>query len=197
VAQQAARREQLCAELESLLTGDSSSTDTTAVDGLAKKVTAIKRQWDQAPTLPRAQGEALTERFNRALSCVIERYPDAFKGTDLDPEANCKRMERLVKLVEGLAGEEQSAADLSPAVILATQLREALAANTIGGRVDDEARWRAGAEEIKKAQAAWRKIGPVPPDVTAELTARFQKACNRFFKQREQRRSKPVSTPAR
>jgi hypothetical protein len=84
---------------------------------------------------------------------------------------------------------------MSPAAILATQLREALAANTIGGRADDEARWRNGAEEVRKAQAAWRRMGPVPEAVGRELDERFQRACNRFFRQLDQRRRPP--TPAR
>jgi hypothetical protein len=70
-------------------------------------------------------------------------------------------------------------------------LREALAANTIGGRVDEDAKWRATAEEVKRAQAAWTKVGPVPDDVQRRLAGRFQRACRRFFEERDQRR-KPV-----
>ena len=36
---------------------------------------------------------------------------------------------------------------VSPAAILATQLREALAANTIGGRAEDESKARAAEQE--------------------------------------------------
>ena len=63
---------------------------------------------------------------------------------------------------------------MSPAAILAAQLREALAANTIGGRADDEARWRNAADEVRKAQASWRRLGPVPDAVGRELEGRFQ-----------------------
>ena len=41
-------------------------------------------------------------------------------------------------------------------------LKEALAANTIGGRAGDDSRWRAAAEELRQAQAAWSRLGPVP-----------------------------------
>ena len=89
--------------------------------------------------------------------------------------------------MEAVAGEDRTAEQLSPAAILATQWREALAANTIGGRADDEAKWRNAAEEIRKAQAAWRRIGPLPDATARELNDRFQRACNRFFRQRERR----------
>ena len=94
-------------------------------------------------------------------------------------------MEQLCQMVEGVAGDEKADAQLSPAAILAAQLREALAANTIGGRADDEARWRNAAEEVRKAQASWRRLGPVPEAIGKELEERFQRACNRFFRQRD------------
>ena len=49
-------------------------------------------------------------------------------------------------------------------------LKEALAANTIGGKVDEESRLRAAAEEVRQAQASWARIGPVPDDVRRALT---------------------------
>ena len=74
--------------------------------------------------------------------------------------------------------------------------RDALAANTIGGRVDDEAKWRNSAEEVRKAQAAWRRIGPVPEATARDLSQRFQRACARVFRQREQK-FKPSTTASR
>jgi hypothetical protein len=163
-------------------------------DTIVKQALALKRQWDQSPA--RLQAEPLAERFDRALRRIVEVYGAAFAGTEFDPEATRKRMEQLCHIVESVAGEEKSSAEMSPAAILATQLREALAANTIGGRVDDEARWRNGAEEVRKAQAAWRRLGPVPEAVAREFEDRFQRACNRFFRQRDLRR-RPSAPPGR
>ena len=146
--------------------------------------------------MTRAQAEPLVERFTKAMNAVIDARPDAFKGTDVDPEATRKRMEQLCQIVEGFAGEEKADAQMSPAAILAAQLREALAANTIGGRADDEARWRNAADEVRKAQASWRRLGPVPDAVGRELEGRFQKACNRFFKQLDLHR-RPSAPPRR
>jgi hypothetical protein len=165
-------------------------------EALVRKVLAFKRQWDQAPAVTRAQAEPLVERFGKAMRGVIDARPTAFRGTELDPEATRKRMEHLCQTVEGFAGDEQAEAQMSPAAILAAQLREALAANTIGGRADDEARWRTAADEVRKAQAAWRRLGPVPEAVGRELEARFQKACTRFFKHFDQHR-RPSGPPRR
>ena len=43
-------------------------------------------------------------------------------------------------------------------------LKEALAANTIGGKVDEDSRFRAAAEDVRQAQAAWSRIGLVPEE---------------------------------
>jgi hypothetical protein len=187
-AQQAAAREQLITSLEALAPAADAPAPGEMPEDLVKNVLALKRQWDQSPGIPREQSEALGTRYAAALARIVTVYGEAFAGTELDSEQNRKRLEQLCQTVENLAGEEKVAGHLSPAEILAKQLREALAANTIGGRVDDEAKWRNAAEEIKKAQSAWRRVGPVPEAVGRELDERFQHACNRFFKQRDQRR---------
>ena len=71
---------------------------------------------------------------------------------------------------------------------LARQLRGALATNTIAGRTDEGARWKAAAEDLRTAQAAWKRIGPVPEAASRSLNARFQKACTRAAEKIEQRR---------
>ena len=93
-------------------------------------------------------------------------------------------MEALVKRIEDLAGpgggRAASDAALSPTTRAAAMLKEALAANTIGGKVDEDSRLRAAAEEIRQAQASWSRIGPVPEDVRRALADRFARACRRI-----------------
>ena len=55
-------------------------------------------------------------------------------------------------------------------------LKEALAANTIGGKVDVESRRRAAQEDVRQAQASWSRIGPVADDAKRALAERFQRA---------------------
>jgi hypothetical protein len=47
----------------------------------------------------------------------------------------------------------------------------------MGGRVAEEARIRAAAEEVKKAQAAWQRLGYVPETARRALADRFERAC--------------------
>ena len=114
---------------------------------------------------------------------MIARWPQVFAGTDLDPDANRQRMEALVLRVEAVAaslgGPASADADnaLTPATRLAAMLKEALAANTIGGKVDEENRWRAAQEDVRQAQASWSRIGAVPEPARRAFSDRFQRAC--------------------
>jgi hypothetical protein len=58
-------------------------------------------------------------------------------------------------------------------------LKEALAANTIGGKPHEDNRLAAAAEEVRKAQAAWSRIGIVSDEARRQLSDRFQRACRR------------------
>ncbi len=68
-------------------------------------------------------------------------------------------------------------------------LKEALAANTIGGKVDEDSRWRAAAEDVRQAQAAWARIGLVPEAARRALADRFQRACRKILERQEGRKA--------
>jgi hypothetical protein len=91
-------------------------------------------------------------------------------------------MEKLCARVEAFL-TDVSAQPISSSQALATMLREALAANTIGGRAGEESKWRAMAEDVRQAQAAWNRLGPVPGESGRQLADRFHRACGRFFDQ--------------
>jgi hypothetical protein len=113
---------------------------------------------------------------------LLTAYPDAFRGTELDVDGSRQRMEKLCSRVEGFVGTMDGAAGPS-SQDLAAMLREALAANTIGGRAGEESKWRSMADEVRQAQASFARLIPVPGDTGRQLADRFQKACNRFFDQ--------------
>ena len=89
-------------------------------------------------------------------------------------------MEKLDERVEGFLTNAQPA---SSSQALAAMLREALASNTIGGRAGEESKWRALGEDVRQAQAAWSRLGPVPDEAGRQLADRFHRACGRFFDQ--------------
>ena len=136
-----------------------------------------------------------------ALERVMAAYPEAFVGTELDIEANRQKMERLCVRVEALTAENAAAQPASGSQALAAMLREALAANTIGGRAGEESKWKGMAEDVRQAQAAWSRLGPVPGEIGRSLAERFNRACNRFHDQYRRKlppqqtsRGKPVGT---
>jgi hypothetical protein len=151
-------------------------------------VRTLRGRWQAeiaARGVDRDRALALDDRFAKAFAAVIERWPSVFGGSDLDPDANRKKMETIVQRIEALAksvGGPAAAADaaLSPTTRLAAMLKEALAANTIGGKADDDSRLRAASEEVRQAQATLSRIGPVPDQVRRALADRFQRATRRI-----------------
>jgi hypothetical protein len=176
-ADRVAAREAICADLEAIAASDAQS------ENLLADVRAIRSRWQQAVAgrgVDPDTARALDRRFDAALAAVVSKWPASFGGTDLDPATNQKRLESLVQRMEQLAGSIAGAraaeASLSPRARLATMLKEALAANTIGGKVDDDSRMRAAAEEVRQAQALMARLGPIPMDVRRPLADRFHRA---------------------
>jgi hypothetical protein len=189
-----ADREALVNDIETLA-GDAASREPASV---LEQVRSLRTRWNQSTPVVRQGADPLSARFMSAMERVITSAPDAFRGTELDVEANRERMEKLIAKIEGLTSGE-TAAPSNSSQALANMLREALASNTIGGRAGEESKWKAMAEDVRAAQSSWSRLGPVPGDTGRELADRFHKACNRFFDQyrrkvppTEQRRGKPV-----
>jgi hypothetical protein len=184
--EKAGAREAVIRELEAIL---NQGTDVEAPAHLHKILQDARARWSQAPELPRTVQQELAARYHEAVGRVIGRWPAAFAGTDLDPEATRKRMEKLVAKVEELVpATAQPRAQLTPAELLAQQWRERLAANTMShGRATEleDSRWRAAEQEIRNAQSQWTRLGPVPADVAGPLNERFQRAVRKFYDQRK------------
>jgi hypothetical protein len=205
-AERVTAREAICAALEALapvspddqegaaIAGEApptpSATTRTAVDVLTE-VRVLRARWQQeiaSRGVDPEHARSLDARFTAAFERVVSSRPDAFAGSDLDPSTNLKRMESLVHKAEELLGtfggarpttEDRDEA-LSPSARLATLLKETLAANTMGGKIEDDGRWRAAAEDVRRFRADWTHIGPVPNAVGRPLADRFHQACRRL-----------------
>src|SRR5262249_50711793 len=137
-AERVAAREAICTMLEGLAQGDEAPSD------LAATVRSLRGRWQQeiaARGVGPDQARALEKRVDAAFAAVIGHRPSASAGPALHPDANRKRMETLVHKMEDLAASlagPASALDqsLSPTNRLAAMLKDALAANTIGGKAD-------------------------------------------------------------
>jgi hypothetical protein len=191
-----AEAEAVCQDLEALVPAPDAAP-SGAPDGLGEKVSEIRKRWaEKIGGLPRERAIRLGDRFTHALTRVVDLWPASFVGTDIDPEANAHRLEELCVEIEGLlasdgaatAAADEASEDDSPATLLARQLREALATNTIAGRQDDSAKWKAASEQLRTAQAAWKRVGPVPEPAARALNARFQRACAKVTEKVDQQR---------
>jgi hypothetical protein len=178
-------REALCVELEAVLR-PAEGAAVPEGEELRNRVLDVWQRWKTSPRVPRSMVDSLEQRFDAALNAVLEASPTAFRGSRLDFETNRKRMEQLCGQVESFLQGKVTTTELAaaPAATLATMLRDALAANTIGGRVDEEAKWRAATAAVREAQQTWQRLGPVPGEQGRQLQARFQRACRRFFELR-------------
>src|SRR4030095_2660313 len=149
-----------------------------APDGLYTTVHEARAKWQQAPELPRAVQQDLAARYHQAVARLVTVWPEAFAGTDLDPEATRKRMEEMLAKVEELVAAQPSRpVNLSPTELLAQKLRERLAANTMSGGARaaeaEDARLRAVEQEVRASQAQWMRLGPVPPQGAGPLHERI------------------------
>jgi hypothetical protein len=188
IAGKLADRETAVGELEALVP-PADAADAPMPDDLYAKVQAARARYLQGPELPRHVLTPLADRMNNALLALVQRWPDAFKNTELDPDTTRRKMEKLVAKIEALmpGDSKEPTANLSPAELLARQWREALAANTMGAaaaRQAEEARHRATEQEVRSAQAAWQRLGPLDPAARKPLQDRFDRACRRFFEQK-------------
>ena len=90
----------------------------------------------------------------------------------------CERVEAIVD--SEIGGDDSNA---SPAEILATKWRDALASNLMGARVDEVAKRRAALDQVKRLQIERRRLGRLPGKAEQRLAARFQRACDRLVGQ--------------
>jgi hypothetical protein len=183
-----ADRETAVVELESLVPAEE-SVEIAMPNDLFARVQAARARWVQGPELPRHTLMPLAERVNEAMLKLVSRWPQAFSGSDLDPTATRERMQKLIAKVEKLLPAESAepVKNLSPAELLARQWREALAANTMGAgsaRQAEDARQRAAEQEVRSAQAAWNRLGPLPADERKPLQERFDRSVRKFFEMR-------------
>ena len=179
-------REGLVTELESLAVAGDGTPDADGA-GLLDRVRSLRTRWNQTTPVVRHGADPLSARFVSALEGVIAAHPEAFRGTELDVDASRHKMEKLCARVEGFLADAAAAPPPNSSQALADMLREALAANTIGGRAGEESKWRTMAEDVRQAQSSWSRLGPVPGEAGAALTERFHRACNRFFDQYRRR----------
>jgi uncharacterized protein DUF349 len=175
-----AEREAVVVELEQLANADAAAPPPA---NLAEQVQTLRTNWNRGVPVQAAEMRTLADRWQTAFTNVLSRWPEAFSGSDLDPVVVRQRMEKLVAKIESLASEtrDDTFEGRSQTEVLAARLRSALASNAMGGRVNDEAKWRHATDTVKDAQAAWLRLPPIAGAEAAALERRFRDACRRVM----------------
>jgi hypothetical protein len=157
-----------------------------AGEAAVQQILSLRQQVLQA----RGSAEVL-EQLRAALRTaqvgVVEKFPDAVKGTDLDPAQSKKRMEKLCARAEDLApaAPATSAAPATPEE-MAERLRQAFSKNALGG-VNSRTGGRPPSETIAELRDAWMRLAPMPGPEGEALAARFERACQRTIEADKQR----------
>jgi len=194
-----AAKDALCRDLEALASPGVPAPGAAAAEpaelptpeGLVEGLRTALKRWSEGAPIPGPKGTEMDARFEVALGRAIAAFPDVVRGSEFDVSKNVDAITDLCARVENLLPKDDTPDDsaASPGSRLAAMWVERMAANTIGGGVSDEAKWRAAAEEVKKAQAAWLRVGYVPEGTRRPLAARFDRACRRILEEHERRRA--------
>ena len=182
LAAKLADREALVVELEAI-----AGTEGELAASAAEDIQRLRTAWSRGVPVPVPGMKALSERWQRALGRLVSTQAALFAGTELDPQAVLRRMEKLVARVESLTADTPTAAEpqLSATEQLAARLRQALATNAMGGR-HNEVKQRATGDAVRDAQAAWQRLPPVALPEAKALETRFREACRRLQPGRDQ-----------
>ena len=192
LASKLAEREALVVDLEALLAVDERPED------LASRVQQLRTTWNRSVPIPSNEAKVLADRWQATLTQVVQKHVDAFAGTEFDPAVARQRMEKLLVKVESfLTDVREEPSGLSATEALAAKLRSALASNAMGGRANDDAKWRSAAEAVKEAQLAFDRLVPIAGSEAKPIESKFRDACRRVMdhakRGHDDRRQKPSS----
>lgn len=189
--QQLERAATVCETLESLASACEGSDVPPAE--MLEQIKSCVTEWSSVGNVRAEQADALQGRFCSACERIAAAHPGSLRGTMLDPETTGKRREKLcVRLEELVAAvtqppKEESLQDL------AAKLKQAWAANTIGGAPEKKQDWKAAAQDVQRLKLAWDRLGPVIGEAARGCADRFEKAYATFFEQRST--SPPTGRP--
>ena len=180
------QKEALCERVEALRDGE----DLTAAIEAVKQAQV---DWKSVGPVRRTKSDAIWTRFRAACDAVFDRVREGRlrpATAAVDSTQQVERLEQLCAQAEALAPAEEPAqetAATSPAEILAREWRERLAANTMGQGAADATRRRVARDDLKRLVAERRRLGPLRGADAKALDARFQRACDRVFRDQQAR----------
>ena len=170
----------ICDELETLVTS-LGGEDAPESDRIGQKVDEAWGAWLHLDIEPGDDTRVIVDRLQSACGRIAELRPEGLRGTRLDPDVTRKRREKLCARLESLLPANDEAPRTASLQEMALALRERLAANTIAGGADRDARSRQDVErELERTWTSWANLGPVLDDHSRLLADRFERARDRL-----------------
>lgn len=156
--------------------------ETAAAASPSERLLQVREQVREL-SLSAADEKSFYELCDRAARACLEREPEAFRGTELDPATSRQRKHKLCARAEELApaqqGEDAGAKQASTPEEMAERLRAALAQNALSTSLASSTDGRSTAETIADLELSWLRLGPVLGDEGKDLEQRFRAACER------------------
>ncbi|MDB5051407.1 MAG: hypothetical protein JWO30_4478 [Fibrobacteres bacterium] len=170
-------KEDICVEAEALI----GSTEWKAT---IDKIKTLQERWKATGPAPRESDRELWKRFRAACDSFFDRLKENSAKRDQERGGNLKLKTDLCFLVECMLSrpltEEETKARRE-------WERESLPMDIARFKVNDGPMdWNETTEKVKTIQREWKKIGPVPREVSDSLWERFHIACDAFFEERRQ-----------
>jgi hypothetical protein len=170
-------KEDICLEAESLI----GSTEWKAT---IEKIKALQERWKATGPAPRESDRELWRRFRAACDAFFDRLKENSAKRDQERGGNLKRKTDLCFLVEAMLSRPLTEDE---AKARAAWEAESLPMDIARFKVKPGAPdWNGNTEKVKSIQKEWKKIGPVPRELSDALWERFHSACDAFFEERRQ-----------
>ena len=129
---------------------------------LLEQVRSLRSRWNQSTTAVRQGADPLSGRFMSALERLMAAYPEAFRGTELDVDANRQKMEKLCAARGGLPRPSRGPARRLVAGARGDAPRGAGLQHDRRPRrrgIEVARRWR---RTCAARRPSWSRLGPVP-----------------------------------
>jgi hypothetical protein len=147
-------------------------------DEITQRLKDRLAEWVRAGALPPDRAAALRQRLQASCDALEAVCPEGLLDAACAAESNVGQREKLCVRLERLVASLASGTDDPSAGDLATRLKLALAANTIGGRAatQREQALREAGETAQRLREKWQRLGPVIGRQARELARRFDQA---------------------
>jgi hypothetical protein len=177
-------KEDICIEAESI----ANSIEWKAT---IDKIKSLQERWKATGPAPRELDRDLWKRFRTACDGFFDRLKENSAKRDTERGGNLDRKIDLCFIAEMMVSTTPSEAE---AEARAKWSEKKLPIDIERFRLQG-IDWNDNTEKIKALQREWKKIGPVPREVSDSIWERFHTACDAFFEERRIALGLPAEDP--